>query len=146
MKLNQTQIEQLKKLISYKGYTEIDVQFEILDHMACEVEKLMEENSNLSLEDAFGKVHAGFGIFGFGTLEESYKKMIEKRVWKNYLMGMKEIFSSFQIVLVIILGFLIYQLSLFFNEPKGWILVAGIFLPLPTTWFFFNMVRTYGKV
>ncbi|MDX5478753.1 MAG: hypothetical protein LPJ98_09880 [Cyclobacteriaceae bacterium] len=41
MKLNNEQIEQLKKLISYKGYPEIDVQYEILDHVACKVEDLM---------------------------------------------------------------------------------------------------------
>lgn len=34
MKLTKTQIEQLKTLISKKGYPEIDVQYEILDHVA----------------------------------------------------------------------------------------------------------------
>ncbi|WP_157966161.1 hypothetical protein [Cognataquiflexum aquatile] len=34
MKLSKPQIEQLKTLISKKGYSEIDVKYEILDHVA----------------------------------------------------------------------------------------------------------------
>lgn len=123
MKLNQTQIEQLKKLISYKGYTEIDVQYEILDHVACEVEKLMEEYTNLSLEDAFQKVHASFGIFGFSTLEESYKKMIEKRLRKSFWTSFKEFILSYRIAFPLLLAFVIYQSSILLNDPKGWILI-----------------------
>ncbi|MCH7408253.1 hypothetical protein MM239_02510 [Belliella sp. DSM 111904] len=79
MKLDKDQIDQLKKLISYKGYPEVDVQYEILDHVACKVEELIASNPKLSIGDAFQKAHATFGIFGFSALEESYKKMIEKR-------------------------------------------------------------------
>lgn len=45
MKLSPDQITTLKKLISFKGYEEIDVQYEILDHVACRVEVMMNENS-----------------------------------------------------------------------------------------------------
>jgi hypothetical protein len=41
MKLSPNQITTLKKLISFKGYEEIDVQYEILDHVACRVEVMM---------------------------------------------------------------------------------------------------------
>jgi hypothetical protein len=58
MKLSKDQITILKKLISYKGYPEIDLQYEILDHVACKVEVLLEENPKLALDDAFRKVHS----------------------------------------------------------------------------------------
>lgn len=80
MRLSENQIEQLKILISKKGYPEIDVQYEILDHVACKAEVMLAENPNLKIEEAFQKVHASFGIFGFAELEESYKKLIEKRL------------------------------------------------------------------
>ena len=85
MKLTKVQIEQLKKMISKKGYVHIDVQYEILDHVACKIEELLEEGPTLSLEDAFRKVHSSFGIFGFSTLEESYTKSIHARVKKVFL-------------------------------------------------------------
>jgi hypothetical protein len=79
MKLTNNQITTLKKLISYKGYPEIDLQYEILDHVACKVEVLLEKNPSLSLDDAFRKVHGEFGVFGFLGLAESYTNNIEKR-------------------------------------------------------------------
>ncbi|WP_339757641.1 hypothetical protein [Algoriphagus aquimarinus] len=79
MKLSPSQIDTLKKLISYKGYPEIDLQYEILDHVACKVEVLLEEKHAMALDDAFRKVHGEFGIFGFSDLAESYTKSIEKR-------------------------------------------------------------------
>ena len=54
------------------------MQYEILDHVACKVEELLDKNPSLSLDDAFRIVHSEFGIFGFSTLAESYIKTIEK--------------------------------------------------------------------
>lgn len=146
MKLNQTQIEQLKKLISYKGYTEIDVQFEILDHVACEVEKLMEENSNLSLEDTFRKVHAGFGIFGFSTLEESYKKMIEKRLRKSFWTSFKEFILSYRIVFPLFLALVIYQSSILMNDPNSWILVLMGFVVMGSSFIVIKYWKSHKEL
>lgn len=123
MKLNKNQIDQLKKLISYKGYTEIDIQYEILDHVACRVEELMEENPNLDLPDAFRKVHASFGIFGFAGLEESYKGMIEKRLRGYYWNELKQLLYSYRILFPI--GFLLflYQMSNWLQDSKSMILM-----------------------
>jgi len=65
MKLSKDQITSLKKLISYKGYPEIDLQYEILDHVACKVEVLLEKNPSLSLDDAFRKVHGELEYLDF---------------------------------------------------------------------------------
>ncbi|MFC3878855.1 hypothetical protein ACFOSV_01640 [Algoriphagus namhaensis] len=129
MKLSSFQITQLKKLISYKGYPEIDVQYEILDHVACKVEKLLEQNPSLALDDAFRKVHSEFGIFGFSDLADSYRKSIEKRFWKNYLLEIRNLFLSYRIILPLLLSALIYQASNLIDDPKSWILfLAGFCL------------------
>ncbi len=135
MKLTRDQIDQLKKLISYKGYPEIDVQYEILDHVACKVEALLEENPKLGLDDAFRKVHSSFGIFGFSTLEESYKKAIEKRIRKSYWQELTLLLTSFRILYPILLGLLIYQATLFLNDPQAWVLFLAGFLILGTSIF-----------
>lgn len=109
MKLNKDQIEQLKKLISKKGYPEIDVQYEILDHVACKVEVMLDENPNLKVEEAFQKVHASFGIFGFSDLEESYKKLIEKRLTGYFWGELKSSVFSLNILLPILLTFCYFQ-------------------------------------
>ncbi|MGY6741597.1 MAG: hypothetical protein ACXIUQ_02600 [Cecembia sp.] len=145
MKLSKDQIEQLKKLISYKGYPEIDVQYEILDHVACKIEELLEENPKLSLEAAFAKVHASFGIFGFSTLEESYKKMIEKRLWGYYWNELKRLFTSFRIVFPLGLIVIFFQSSIVLEDSKAWILMMIGFLFFSFIWIVIHYWNTHKK-
>jgi hypothetical protein len=135
MKLSKDQITILKKLISYKGYPEIDVQYEILDHVACKVEVLLEENPKLALDDAFRKVHSEFGIFGFSSLEESYKK-----ARNNYWTELKNLFTSYRIIYPLGLGVIIYQASRYLDDPKSWVLWFAGFLFLAFCW----LVSRYG--
>jgi hypothetical protein len=145
MKLTKAEIEQLKKLISYKGYPEIDVQYEILDHVACKVEELMEENPKLSLPNAFQKVHASFGIFGFSELEESYKKMIEKRLWRYYWNELKQLFTTYRIVFPLGLLVIIFQSSELFQDSKSWILIMIGFLFFSFIWVVIRYGNTHKK-
>lgn len=101
MNLTPSQISHLKSLIASKGYEEIDVQYEILDHVACKVEEILDENPKLELEEAFRIAHAGFGIFGFSGLEESFKKMIQKRFYSKYKAAMLEFFTSYRLLVLL---------------------------------------------
>jgi len=145
MKLNKEQIEQLKKLISYKGYPKIDVQYEILDHVACKVEEMIAENPKLSLPDAFQKAHASFGIFGFSELEESYKKMIEKRLRGYYWAELKGLFTSYRIIFPIGLLFLFFQSSILLQDSKAWILMMIVFLLFSFIWVVIRYWGTHKK-
>ncbi|MDN3205789.1 hypothetical protein [Algoriphagus sediminis] len=129
MNLSPGQIDSLKKLISYKGYPEIDVQYEILDHVACRVEELMNQNPKLSLNEAFAKAHGEFGVFGFSELEESYKKVIQKRVIKNFSVELKDLFTSLRIIYPLGLGFIFHQSSVLLGNSNLWlILMVGFVL------------------
>jgi hypothetical protein len=136
MKLNQDQIEQLKKMISRKGYPFIDVQYEILDHVACKIEDLMVQDPKLSLEAAFAKVHASFGIFGFSGLEESYEKTIQQKATKFTLEALVNIWTSWRIILPLGLTALFLGLAfinqLFFRDTYtgSYLFAVGIFLIL----------------
>lgn len=134
MKLSPSQIATLKKLISYKGYPEIDVQYEILDHVACKVEVLLDEDPCLSLDDAFRKVHASFGIFGFSSLEESYKKMIEKRLRKSFWTSFKEFILSYRVLFPLFLALVIYHSSILLNDPNSWILMLIVFVVIGSSY------------
>tara|TARA_R110002020_G_scaffold367284_2_gene579197 strand:- start:554 stop:1252 length:699 start_codon:yes stop_codon:yes gene_type:complete len=111
MKLSPSQIDTLKKLISSKGYPEIDLQYEILDHVACKVEVLLEEKPDMSLDDAFRKAHSEFGIFGFSDLAESYTKSIEKRYRRFFWEEFVEFFTSYRIIYPAGIGFILYWMS-----------------------------------
>jgi len=142
MKLTKNQIEQLKKMISRKGYPFIDVQYEILDHVACKIEELMVQDPKPSLEAAFAKVHASFGIFGFSGWEESYVKLIEQRFKRYYWDEIKAIFSSAKIIIPIGIAVGMYQVSLLAPDLKTWYLIMIVALVAPLVGIFFKY-RTY---
>jgi hypothetical protein len=132
MKLTPTQITTLKKLISYKGYPEIDLQYEILDHVACKVEVMLEENPSLSLDDAFRKVHGEFGVFGFLGLAESYTNSIEKRYRRFFWQEFKTFFTSYRVIYPIAMAFILYWFSVN-TRPFGY----ELSLPVWAVIFFF---------
>lgn len=141
MKLDKDQIDQLKKLISYKGYPQVDVQYEILDHVACKVEVLMEENPKLSLPDAFRKVHASFGVFGFAGLEDSYKGLIEKRLRGYYWEELKSLLTSYRIIYPLLVLLILFQSSTWFEDSKSWIAMMIGFILIS----FFTIVIRYWR-
>ena len=150
MKLTKDQINQIKSMISKKGYPEIDVQYEILDHVACRIEKLQETNPSISIETAFQKVHAEFGIFGFSDLEESYKKVIEKRLFRYFKQELKSLFLSWKVLLPLGITFLFFQsaylLEKFFAFGEGGLMLISLLLLLVfATWWFFSFGREFKK-
>ncbi|WP_111670493.1 hypothetical protein [Algoriphagus litoralis] len=130
MKLSPDQINTVKKLISFKGYEEIDVQYEILDHVACRIEVLMEENPKLTLEEAFRKTHSEFGIFGFSDLADSYRESIRKKFWRRYWTSLRNLLTSYRVVYFFLLGWtfnFISQNFTFFGErltAPGWAVIG----------------------
>ena len=125
MKLSPSQIDTLKKLISYKGYPEIDLQYEILDHVACKVEVLLEEKPEMALDDAFRKAHSEFGIFGFSDLAESYTKSIERRYRRFFWEELRAFFISYRIFYPAVVGFILYWLSVN-TRPFGYELTLPV--------------------
>lgn len=132
MKLSPSQITTLKILISHKGYPEIDLQYEILDHVACKVEELLEEKPNMDLDDAFRKVHSEFGIFGFSDLAESYTKSIEKRYSRFFWEEFKMLFTSNRLFYPAAMAYILYWLSIYI-KPFGY----ELSLPIWGILFFF---------
>ena len=150
MKLTKPQIEQLKKLISKKGYPEIDVQYEILDHVACKVETMLGENPKLNIEEAFQKVHASFGIFGFSELEESYKKVIETRMIKYFQKELISTVLSLKVFIPLLLTFCYFQsayvLEKYFSFGEGGELLIGlVFLVFVMVWWYYSFGREFHK-
>ncbi|PIQ47732.1 MAG: hypothetical protein COW03_13895 [Cytophagales bacterium CG12_big_fil_rev_8_21_14_0_65_40_12] len=96
MSLTVEQIAAIKAFINKRGFNTIEVEMEILDHVASAVEAKLEADPKKALEKAIQEVHAGFGVFGFATIEEEKAKyfhtIIRKQLWKelkNYFVGRK---------------------------------------------------------
>ncbi|WP_268124494.1 hypothetical protein [Roseivirga pacifica] len=103
MSLSKDQIDQIKAFIHSRGFKHIEVETEILDHVASAVEKKLEENPKKSLEKAIQEVHASFGVFGFASFEEGIIKQTSKQVGNEVLKVLYRYLTSWRIVIVVVL-------------------------------------------
>ena len=105
MKLTDFHIQQLYTF-TQKHYVDwYDVQTELVDHLANGIETQLEENPNLSFDNALKLEFKKFGIMGFSdVIEEKTKalnKQYRKRVWHYFL-------DFFRLPKIILTAFLIW--------------------------------------
>ncbi len=82
MKLSQQHIEQLYTF-TRKHYVEYyDVQAELVDHLANDIETIWKEDKHLTFEQARDKAFKKFGVFGFMDVIAAKEKEMRKRYRK----------------------------------------------------------------
>lgn len=82
MQLTQEQIQDLYSF-TRKHYVEhYDVQTELVDHLANDIEGICIENPNLTFEQARDKSFKKFGVFGFMNVVEEKQKQLNKKYIK----------------------------------------------------------------
>lgn len=79
MKLTTPQIEGLFKFTRKHFVYHYDVQSELVDHLANDIEEIWKERPQLSFEDARDTSFKKFGIFGFMDVIEAKQKQMNKR-------------------------------------------------------------------
>ncbi len=82
MKLTDTQIQDLYTFTKKHYVEHFDVQTELVDHLANDIEALWERNPELSFETARDTSFSKFGVFGFMDVVEEKQKQIGKRYRK----------------------------------------------------------------
>ena len=130
MKLNESQIENLYKFTRQHYVYHYDVQSELVDHLANDIEEIWKENPKISFEDARNKAFKKFGIFGFMDVVEAKQKQMNKRYWKIILRFTKEWFSIPKIITTAFIFLTFYfMLQIPFSEYvfMGTLLVLIIF-------------------
>ncbi|MEO9893582.1 hypothetical protein [Aurantibacter sp.] len=112
MKLTNHQLQKIESHLNFTGLTHLDVRNEVIDHMATDIEKSMEETSldfNGAFDTVIGKWKnelGGYSSFWLGVAWVGPKLMIQKAVQKIKNMYLRTI-----LVAVVIMG-LLYILSL----------------------------------
>lgn len=141
MNLTENHIEQLYKFTRQHFVYHYDVQTELVDHLANDIEQTWEENSNLSFEQARDKSFKKFGIFGFMNVVEQKQKAMNKRYWKIILRFAKEWFTLPKVIttsLIFILFFTVLR-STFAEE----IMFLSIFVLVIVD--FYYLFKSRGK-
>ena len=111
MQLTKQQIEKLRIHLEESGFKYIDVQMEILDHVATAVEERMTENANLTFQDAVNQTQSSFGPKGFKQIEASIIKGISSRYKKLFFKKFISLLSYKYIALVLFSSFSMYKIQ-----------------------------------
>lgn len=128
MTLTPQQLEYIRSFISKRGFTALDLQMEIIDHVACRTEELLTQQPTLCFEEAVTRTHHEFGIFGFSTLEDAMQKSLSRKYRNQFVLELKLWLSFPTVILVIGFTFLVYQL--FFLVPLYWLVGTISFIYL----------------
>ena len=98
MKLTESHIQRLYKFTREHFVYHYDVQTELVDHLANDIEQIWEENPTLSFEKARDTSFKKFGIFGFMDVIEAKQKQMNKRYSKILWRFFREWFSFPKVV------------------------------------------------
>ncbi len=114
--LSKAQIDSLFDFVK-KHYVEwYDLQLELVDHLATDIENIMDKNPNISFEKARDIAFKKFGITGFYDVIEARKRAIHKHILRLLVKEMFSVVLSLKIIFFMGLWLLFYKF--FINFPK----------------------------
>jgi small neutral amino acid transporter SnatA (MarC family) len=136
MKLTQTHIENLHEFTRKHFVYHYDVQTELVDHLANDIEEIWLENPQLTFEQARDQSFKKFGIFGFMDVIEAKQKQMNKRYWNIQVRFVKEWFTMPKLLTTILIFLGIYMvLQIKYSE---FIILGGLLLAVV-----FEMIYLY---
>lgn len=109
MKVTEENIRNLYKFTRQHFVEHYDVQTELVDHLANDIEQIWKEEPNLSFEEARDKSFKKFGVFGFMNIYEKKQQQLNKKYLKIIWKLLKEWFQLPKIILTLLsIGFFYY--------------------------------------
>jgi hypothetical protein len=108
MKLTSQHIEQLYKFTRQHFVEHFDVQTELVDHLANDIEQIWQEQPNLSFEQARDISFKKFGVFGFMDVLEARTNSLNKKYWKLILDFFRTFFRLPQLLTTLAIFCVIY--------------------------------------
>lgn len=128
MNLSRQQLEEIRQFVIKKGIIYLDVQMEIIDHVASAIEEKMEAFPELDFDTSLKQVYANFGIFGFSTIEDAIRDGLNKK-YNRFFWRTFRSFFSYKYILLLVLGIgFIYQAQIYFMH-KEWLFSVALIVP-----------------
>ena len=107
--LTEEQIEKLFKFVKSKYVHFIDVQYEIVDHLASAIEEKQEENPTMSFDRALREEYSKFPITGFATMTAEKHTALTRFWYKKVFQYILGYFKLPKIIISAAIAFLISQ-------------------------------------
>lgn len=105
MELTKEQIQDLYKFTQQHFVEYYDVQTELVDHLANDIEQICKEEPSLSFEQARDKAFKKFGVFGFSDVVEERMWQMNKKYWEILFRFVKSWFKLPKIIVSISIVF-----------------------------------------
>ncbi len=137
MKVNQTQIEDLYAFTRKHFVEWYDLQTELVDHLANDIEDVWKQYPNFSYEKARDSAFTKFGVFGFMDVITQRQKAMSKKYMQYLFLELKKWFELPQIISTIGL-FLIFILS-FSSIVSSYLFIA--FYVIIATWCIYKSIQ-----
>jgi hypothetical protein len=147
MKLSPSQIEYINHYVVSKDIKWYELQMELTDHLVMEMERIWEQSPELSFHQVMNQSERLFGRNGFKEIETERTEILRKQYRKQHFTLVKEYLKFPKIIGSVLLGFLVYQVSFYFEKPHkfmSFLFLMLILFSLPT---FYNWlkIRFYDK-
>ncbi|MGG5506630.1 MULTISPECIES: hypothetical protein [unclassified Myroides] len=141
-KITQPEIEQLHQFVR-KHYVEYyDVELELVDHLALDIEAQWQEDHILLFEVALERAFKKFGIFGFSDVVEQKINRLSSAYYKESFRLLKGFFTIpkivFSMALLSVVFILLRFLAQFGNVTVVKVVEGGVFLFLV-----FQLIRLF---
>ncbi|MBP8793257.1 MAG: hypothetical protein KBE41_13120 [Lutibacter sp.] len=118
MKLTKEQINQLYTFTRQHYVEHFDLQTELVDHLANDIEHIWQENATLSFEEARDTSFKKFGVFGFMDVVGERTSALNRKYWKLVWVLFKDFFKIPQLISTVLLFSILYfSISTFTNSP-----------------------------
>ena len=124
MTLNDQQIETLHVFTRNAGVKYYDVQLELVDHLAANIEAQMDANPSLDFEEALKEVYATFGKDGFKKIIKEKKKQVGKRSNALFLIELKQFFTFPKIIISITIFLALLFVAPFLSDDNRYYLIV----------------------
>jgi len=149
MSLSPSQIQDLFTFTRKHFVEWYDLQCELVDHLANDIENIMEEKPMISFEEARDISFRKFGVFGFMDVVEDKQKALNKRylkmVWQEY----KTYFTIPKIMLILSLIFMMVLFLRLFHYNSVYVylslLIPFVFMALKSIIFQQNIKKKPQK-
>lgn len=130
MMITEKHIEELYKFTRAHFVEHYDVQTELVDHLANDIDAIWKEQPNLSFERVRDISFKKFGVFGFMEVVEEKQKQISKKYWRLVWSVFKEFFMLPQIIIAATICVGVYTVMQLVNQELFFVIigVGGAFL------------------
>ncbi|MFT7336099.1 MAG: hypothetical protein ACI9M1_002048 [Porticoccaceae bacterium] len=134
MKLTTEQIEYVENYIISKDIKYYELQIELTDHMVTSMEEFWKKDPELTFHQVKYYAEDKFGRNGFNAIEVERTQILRKEFKRAQLKMVAEYFKFPKIISAILLAFLAFKASFYFDEPVNFVknlflLLATLFIP-----------------